>query len=151
MIEHIRLHALDKANIVDDFSMMRQEITQPGSALTMLLKWSIGPQEFFGSLQEGKSLVLHEFGRGGFAVQFGKQRLMIEKFKLARTAGHEHVDHSLRSCLSHWVRRGIVCRTASAQHGTQRHGADAYAALAEKMSSCFELELIFLHRLSSLL
>ena len=118
MIEHIRFHALDKANIVNDFPMMRQEITQPRSTLTMLLKRSIGTQEFFGALQEGKSLVLHEFSRGGFAVQFGKQRLMIEKFKLARTAGHEHIDHSFRSRLSHWVRRGIVCHTASSQDGT---------------------------------
>ena len=143
VVKLIRLNSPDHGGFINDRCEMRQQLTDPLSALAILSERKLSSQNLGHTLDERESLAFQKRGRAILHMQLLQIGLVFEKLKLRRRARHVEINHSLRPRRQHrcsrafgcflfpFSRRNIVFR----QQGLQCHGADAKPCCLQKMSS----------------
>ena len=76
---------------------MRKKFGKLESAFTVRFELPLSPEQLGVLLNKGEPLAFDVRLRDDLAGQFLKLRLVIKEFQVARTSGHEEVDHVLRS------------------------------------------------------
>ena len=124
MFGDIRVHRMDKAEIIHDLSYLRENIADPLSALAVLLKPKIGRRE--STLGVTERLAIYEL-RPLTSIS-GKGRLVVKGVDLRWTARHEELNDVLRSRSKVRSLRGEGTRLCSCCGGS---AGDSRAGLLE--------------------
>lgn len=95
VVELVRLHGFDEANVVNVLGKLWQLIRNPGPAFTMLFEFELMPQHLGRSLDKRKPLAFHERLWTVLAVKFFQIGFVVEEFKLAWSANHVQKNHPL--------------------------------------------------------
>jgi hypothetical protein len=105
VVDRFREHRPHEAQVVRNFSRIREQFAHPRAAFAMLRKFERRADERNGRLVARHSREpLAGTDRVGklLAVAFVEQRLVVEQIELRRTAGHEQIDHALRLRCKMW-------------------------------------------------
>jgi hypothetical protein len=99
VVDGLGVQGANEADIVDDFSGVRQQFADPDAVLAALLKrefWRDDRKAFLARRHAREALALTD-GIGEFAaVKLLSLRLVIEKFQMRRPAGLEEIHDPFR-------------------------------------------------------
>ena len=134
MIEHVRLHAPDPADVVHDLAVVRQQFAEVHPALAVLSELAGAAEELRVAFDECETLALGETLRHFLAREFVEFGFRFEEFELARRPGHEQIDDGLglRGEVR-LLRRERVAALAFGKHRGECHRPDADRAFAEEV------------------
>ena len=92
------------------------------------------PEDSSVTTDEGVALALDDRGRQGLALELLELRLVVEEVELARGAGLEEVDDSLRLDRKPKCRQpGCICGELTGEQGGQGDPAETDAAVLEEV------------------
>ena len=91
MFRNVRMHRMDKAEIINDLADLGENIADPFSALAILLKAKVGRGESALGVAEG--LAIYELGP--LASILCKGRLVVERIDLRWAARHKELNDVL--------------------------------------------------------
>ena len=135
MIRNIGIHRADDTNIIDALGDAREQITDLNAALAVLLKLERRLKRCAGF--PFRFQVVH---RQGLTVEFGKNRLGIERVYVRRTAIGEDVNDALgfawklRDARRKWaVVANFVRQQAWSEQLSEPQHSEAHAAATKKI------------------
>ena len=145
VIELIRVHRFNEAQIICHGGELRESIRDPSSALAVLLELKLRAEHFRNTLDKGELLAFKKLFGAILAIEFFQFRLVVEKFVLGWRAGHVEVDDALglageqRHGWHKWL-GGIFGQLGSTSegrlpHSSEPHGAEAGGAFREEMAT----------------
>jgi hypothetical protein len=95
VVELVRLHRLDDADVVGDGGEMREDVGDLGATLAVPGEGEARAEHGGVGADEGVALAADDRWREGLALELGELRLVVEEVELAGGAGHEQVNDGL--------------------------------------------------------
>ena len=147
MVEHVRLHAADQADVVGDRPDVRQHFRHLHAGLAVADKLSFRAEQLRVLFNEGEPFSLDVRLRNDLPRQFTQLRFVIIELQVARSAGHEEVNNVLRASgkmpitRREWIRCSRIIRCLSqiqpaiAQQRSEPEPTDREPGIRKKVSS----------------
>lgn len=84
MVELIRIHGVDHAQLVGHFLEVRNGVRHPESTFTVLLKAAPGSQELWYPLRESKAFAFKKLRRAILTIAFYQLRFVVVEVQVGR-------------------------------------------------------------------
>src|SRR5882672_7512464 len=92
MVELLRAHGLDQAQVVHVFFQMGQSVGNPLPTLSRLMKWILRSQQLRHTIDKSEALTGQERSRAILSIKPRQFRFMFEEFQLTGRSRHVQVD-----------------------------------------------------------
>ena len=150
VVDCLRVHGTDEAQLIHDAGGVRQQFAHPGAAFAVAPEIEQGSRDRQGLLPAGhaREALITTHGRRQFlAVQGAQAGLVIEEIELRRPAMHEQVDDA--PGLGRESGRGLCQHAIAEQQRGERRRAQAQARVLKEMAAVHHRLVITSSRLSS--